>query len=194
MAQRNPALRADARRSRDAIIDAALQLLATTPSMTMDDVARGAGVGRATVFRHFASQEDLFDAALERAFLVAGEALAAAELDRGPVTDALRRAIDTLVALSTEFSALAASLPLGDERANARVDELLAPVADLIGRGQSDGAIDRSLPVRWLVDVLVDMSFGAAFRGHARSTKQQGDLVERTFWLGAHPERGGDRG
>lgn len=173
-------------------MDAALHLLATAPSMTTEDIAREAGVGRATVFRHFDSQEALFAAAAERAFTAASEALAAAELDRGSVQPAVRRAIDTLIALSTEYAALAASLPLGDELANARVDELLTPVAALMSRGQQDGVIERSMPVRWLVDVLADLSFGAAFRGHGRTIGEQAELVERTFWQGAGRQQGDD--
>ena len=173
-------------------MDAALRLLATATSITTEDIAREAGVGRATVFRHFDSQDALFAAAGERAFTAAGEALAAAELDRGSVESAARRAIDTLISLSTEYAALAASMTLGDELANHRADELLTPVAALITRGQRDGVIEQDMPARWLVDVLADLSFGAAFRGHGRSAEEQADLVERTFWQGARHQQRGD--
>lgn len=173
-------------------MDAALRLLATATSITTEDIAREAGVGRATVFRHFDSQDALFAAAGERAFTAAGEALAAAELDRGPVESAARRAIDTLISLSTEYAVLASSMSLGETLADDRVDELLTPVASLITRGQQDGVIEQDLPVRWLVDVLADLSFGASFRGHGRTPEAQADLVERTFWQGARTQQRGE--
>jgi AcrR family transcriptional regulator len=52
----------------DAVLDAATRLLAThgLRRWTMEDVAEEAGLGRATVYRRFASRDDLVHAALGR--------------------------------------------------------------------------------------------------------------------------------
>jgi AcrR family transcriptional regulator len=54
--------------TRDALIDAAQRgLIEHGLDVTVDDIAVLAGVGRRTVFRHFATREDLLDAALAAA-------------------------------------------------------------------------------------------------------------------------------
>ena len=53
-------MRADARRNRERILEAARELLAAgPPEVQMDDLARRAGVGVGTVYRHFPDKEAL---------------------------------------------------------------------------------------------------------------------------------------
>ena len=70
-----PAQRADARRNRKRILDAARELFADQGFETqMDQIARRAGVGVGTVYRHFPTKDDLLAALIDDRF----EALAAA--------------------------------------------------------------------------------------------------------------------
>lgn len=60
-----PALRADAARNRDAIIAAARPVFAEHGlNGPLDEIARRAGVGNATLYRHFPTREELVQAAL----------------------------------------------------------------------------------------------------------------------------------
>jgi AcrR family transcriptional regulator len=60
-------LRADARRNRDRIVVAAAEAFAAQGADTqMDDVARAAGVGVGTVYRHFPTKEALMGALVRR--------------------------------------------------------------------------------------------------------------------------------
>ncbi|WP_205697294.1 TetR/AcrR family transcriptional regulator [Conexibacter sp. SYSU D00693] len=57
-------LRADARRNRDALLAAAREAFATEGiDASLDDIARSAGVGSGTLYRHFPTRESLVDAA-----------------------------------------------------------------------------------------------------------------------------------
>ena len=57
--------RADARRNLDRILEAAADAFAESgPDVTIDEIARRAGVGHGTVFRHFSSKDELRAAVL----------------------------------------------------------------------------------------------------------------------------------
>ena len=51
--------RADARRNREAVLEAAIALLSERPDASMREIAEASGVGRTTVYRHFPTREDL---------------------------------------------------------------------------------------------------------------------------------------
>src|SRR3989337_2208316 len=93
--------RADADRSIAAILDAALEALASDPDSSMSEIARRAGVVRATIYVHFPTRESLLDAVMERAVAQVAEATRSAEPHRGepprrppPVLDQLEPLIE----------------------------------------------------------------------------------------------------
>ncbi len=62
-------LRADARRNHKLVIDAAHKLFAKHGlEAQIDDIARAAGVGVGTVYRHFPNKEDLLEALMDERF------------------------------------------------------------------------------------------------------------------------------
>ena len=75
--------RADARRNRARVLEVAHEVFATEGlGVTMDDVARRAGVGVGTVYRHFPTKEALFEAILaSRIEQMAQEARALADAE-----------------------------------------------------------------------------------------------------------------
>jgi len=60
-------LRADARRNLERVLDAATEVFAASgPDASVDEIAKRAGVGHATVFRRFPTKDDLMYAVIER--------------------------------------------------------------------------------------------------------------------------------
>ena len=76
------------------ILDAALDALASDPEASMAEIARRAGVVRATIYVHFPTRESLIEAVTERAIAEVTQAMAAAEPDRGDPAEALQRVLD----------------------------------------------------------------------------------------------------
>lgn len=74
-------LRRDARRNRERILRAARELFGNSASVPMYDVARRAGVGQATLYRHFPDRYALIDAISQLEFAGLAE-LAAHQADR----------------------------------------------------------------------------------------------------------------
>lgn len=62
MAQQATGLRADAQRNRERIVVAATEAFASGGSPSLDSIARQAGVGSGTLYRHFPTREDLVEA------------------------------------------------------------------------------------------------------------------------------------
>ncbi|HBH57013.1 MAG TPA: TetR/AcrR family transcriptional regulator [Arthrobacter bacterium] len=60
-------MRADAQRNRDRIVEVARGFFRAKgfDAVSMDEVAKGAGVGPGTLYRHFPTKESLYDAVLE---------------------------------------------------------------------------------------------------------------------------------
>ncbi|MEU5850111.1 TetR/AcrR family transcriptional regulator [Saccharopolyspora shandongensis] len=76
-------LRADAQRNRERVLAAAQELFAAEGlAVPLDDIARRAGVGPGTVYRHFPTKEALFEAVVaERIRAMVDEARDQAEAD-----------------------------------------------------------------------------------------------------------------
>jgi AcrR family transcriptional regulator len=126
-------LRADARRNRERILDAARCACAEHgASVQIDDVARGAGVGVGTVYRHFPTKQALIEALVAEKYRTAVEnARAALEIDDPweSFADLLRRNAEMMARDATLRDALTR---LGPDAAQA--PEGRAELEELGGR------------------------------------------------------------
>lgn len=188
-----PNRRADARRSRAAVLDAAIRLLNDQPDATMDSVAAAAGVTRQTVYAHFSSRAKLRSAVLDRITEEAVAEMDAADLDSGPAAEALLRLVDAAARTVGRYPNLlrrADTKAVGEGEGMAEEDETARhePVAErlrqVIGRGQRSGAFDNDLPVDWLVTVVVSLGHIAAAEADAgRLSKDEVERILRTTLL-----------
>ncbi len=137
------ALRADARRNRARVLAAAEEAFAADGlAVPLDDIARLAGVGAGTVYRHFPSKEALFQAVvLERIeqFVEEARALATAEDPGEAFFDYLRRVIKQASLNRAICDALAESSGLAFK--SEAGDDFREAFAALLTRAQAVGAV-----------------------------------------------------
>src|SRR4051812_21531312 len=101
-------MRADARRNRNAVLEAGARLLAERPTASMQDIADASGVGRTTVYRHFPAREDLVAALIEQVAEEALHIIEEAVAADGAASEVLRRLSHDVVALGRRWSFLRA--------------------------------------------------------------------------------------
>jgi AcrR family transcriptional regulator len=155
--------RADARRNIAAILDAALVCLIRDPDASIGQIAQAAGVGRVTLYGHFATRAELVDAVFARSIERAHEVLDAVNLDGDP-RDALARlvAASWQVVDESRMLLLAAQRELPAERVRGHHDQLMRRVRALLDRGRRAGVFRTDLPAAWLVATFYGVLHGAA--------------------------------
>ena len=148
--------RADAERSVAAILNAALEALASDPDSSMSEIARRAGVVRATIYVHFPTRESLLDAVMEHAVDDVAEATRSAEPHRGEPVEALERVLRATWRELARFHALLAlnTARLSAEELHRRHLPVLDQLEPLIERGQKQGVFRSDLPVAWHLAVI----------------------------------------
>jgi TetR/AcrR family transcriptional regulator, mexCD-oprJ operon repressor len=148
--------RSDADRSVAAILAAALDALAGDPDVSMAEIARRAGVVRATIYVHFPTRESLLDAVMERAVADVARAMTDAEPQRGEPKEALERVLRATWKELGRFHALLAINigRLSVEELHRRHLPMTTLLVPLIERGQKTGVFRSDLPVAWDVAVI----------------------------------------
>ncbi|GAA3151627.1 TetR/AcrR family transcriptional regulator [Streptomyces echinatus] len=156
--------RSDARRSIDAILNAARVVLGERPDASMEDVAAAAGVTRQTVYAHFPSRDALVVALVEAAASEYLAALDTAGLDTAPPADALARFLDAGWQFLRRHPLLLNPSAPGAPRPgrNALSDVVPPRLERLIRRGQDAGDFGASLPAAWLADAVIGLQQIAA--------------------------------
>lgn len=146
--------RADARRSRAKILAATPLALRKNPDASVADIAAEAGVGRMTLYGHFANRAVLIDATLADSLEQAEGVLGDIPLDGDPTA-----ALEALIASSWTLLERVRSVLVVAQRElpAARIREM-HEVAEgrmqgLFERGQREGVFRPDLPVSWLLAV-----------------------------------------
>ncbi|SEG64802.1 DNA-binding transcriptional regulator, AcrR family [Nonomuraea solani] len=161
-------LRADAQRNRDLLLAAAAQLFAERGTEApLDDVARRAGVGNATMYRHFPTRSDLLAAvyADEVAQLCASaETLRTTE----PPAQALRHWLRLFMDHITTKRDLA--LAVTDDSATQHADwhrAMLDTASNLLEEAKRAGDVHADLDVRDLLTLVKGIALAATDRSQA---------------------------
>ena len=168
-----------------AIVEAAIRLLNSNVDATMSEVARAAGVGRATLHRHFRTKADLLRAVGACCIEEMNAAVRAVDDAGMPASDRLYAMLRTVIPLGDRYAFLQFDTS-GDEilRAGyqAQLDWTTALVEDL----KTEGAIGQDVPTRWAVaeiDQLIWVAWTAVSEW-GLSPDDTATLAQRTLLKG----------
>ncbi len=155
--------RADAVRNRELVLAAAKAVFsAGGPDASLEAVARRAGVGIGTLYRHFPTREDLFEAVYRREVQQLGELAEALKNEAAPV-DALRRWLRSNVEFVATKKGMLAALALtvhgSSELYAFSFDRLTRAVGALLDRAVAAGEIRADISAADLLRALVGMCY-----------------------------------
>jgi AcrR family transcriptional regulator len=174
---RPPRRRADAERSVARILDAAIDALASDPEASMAEIARRAGVVRATIYAHFPTRESLIEAITLRAVDEVTEQIVAAEPARDDAAEALARVVAvTWRALGRFHALIALNSRQSSVELRRRHEAVLAVLEPLIARGRRDGTFRADVPVQWHLSMILALVHAAS--AELREGRVPADRVE----------------
>jgi AcrR family transcriptional regulator len=155
--------RADAIRNRERVLEAAKAVFsAGGPKASLEAVARTAGVGIGTLYRHFPTREALFEAVYRREVQQLSELAEQLKSEADPV-DALRRWLRSNVEFVATKKGMSAALALAvqssSELTTFSFERLTKAVGALLDRAVAAGEIRGDISPEDLLRALVGMCY-----------------------------------
>ncbi|MFF3746003.1 TetR/AcrR family transcriptional regulator [Streptomyces kronopolitis] len=152
---------------REQVLKEAAALLTRRATTSMDEIARAAGISRATLHRHFAGRDALIKALEEQGIAQFAQAVDRARLAEGGAVGALRR----LIVETEPHAAMLAFLSTENQlfeggEINAGWLELDARISALFRRGQEEGDFRIDLSPAWLTEALYGLIGAGAWAVH----------------------------
>lgn len=157
------AVRSDSIRNREAILLAAAKCLTDNPSASLADIAHAAGVGRVTLYGHFASREELVGALLHQTMVRVEAELSSVDLGASSwaAMDALAAASWGLVhSLNVLRSVAERELPTKEMHSSH--EDPRTRLFHLLARGRGDGSFRTDQTIEWQAACYFSMLHGAA--------------------------------
>lgn len=153
--------RSDARRNREAVIAAAIELLGRSPNAGMSEIATASKVGRTTVYRHFPNREDLlvalFGKVVEESSVVTLEVTAEAT----GAEDLLRRLSPRMIELGLRFRFLHSHRNVGRQTLEESRQVPDDPVRLYLTAAQERGEVRADFPPQWIASTIQALAIAA---------------------------------
>ena len=155
--------RADALRNRERLVEAATEVFGKgAPQASLEAVAREAGVGIGTLYRHFPTREALFEAVYRREVDQLGDLAEQLAQEAAPL-EALRRWLHANVRLMATKRGMVEALQLGasgsTELKAYSFERLTAGLALLLARGVAAGDVRPDITAEDLLRTVVGIFY-----------------------------------
>ncbi|MFE2410086.1 TetR/AcrR family transcriptional regulator [Kitasatospora sp. NPDC059408] len=149
---------------RDTVLEAAVSVLSRRPTAHLDEIARAAGISRATLHRLFPGREALIREVGLLSLQRFATALDTATAGEGDAETAVRRLVEVAVPDAMLCAFLAGENQLyDDENINALWETQTERLHALFLRGQHQGVFRIELSAAWLSEAFFDLVAGVGW-------------------------------
>jgi AcrR family transcriptional regulator len=174
-------MRADAVRNLETVLTTGARMLAEDPAAGVAAIAAEAGVDRRTVYRHFASRDELLAAVYDARLTAVEEAVEHARLREAPVPVALHRYVEGVIEVNrkwpVELTRMRAEPSIRDRR-----DRVIGEVDAFLARATAEGFLRADVPDGWVSRLLIQLLHLASRQ--PSSAPEAADLLVGTFLRG----------
>lgn len=177
------AVRADAARNLEAVLTTGARMLAADPGASIAAIAAEAGVDRRTVYRRFASREELLAVIYASRLTAIERAIEDARLREAPVAVALHRYVENIITVNRTWPVDLARM-LADETVRERRDAAVREVDAFLERATEEGLLRPGLPKGWASALLPQLMHLVSRQLPELGAGQAADIVVDTLLHG----------
>ncbi|MCW4351850.1 TetR/AcrR family transcriptional regulator [Hoyosella sp. YIM 151337] len=141
-------------RTQQAIVDAAIRVLATSPTASLGEIAEAAQVGRTTLHRYFPDRAALIKELSTRAVSAITDATHQARLERDTGREAVVRLLQSYFEIGDLLKVLLLTPGVYEEEEWAQHGDVDQELIDVVLRGHRDGTIDPELSPEWVQNLI----------------------------------------
>ncbi|PNE17487.1 TetR/AcrR family transcriptional regulator [Amycolatopsis sp. BJA-103] len=149
-------MRADAARNLEAVLTTGARMLASDPSTSIGAIAAEAGVDRRTVYRRFASREDLLAAIYDSRLTAVEEVVRGARLTESAVPVALHRYVEGIIEVNRAWPVELTRMRT-EPSIQERRSRLTADVDSFLRRATDEGFLRADVPDGWASRLLIQL-------------------------------------
>ncbi|MEV0052192.1 TetR family transcriptional regulator [Saccharopolyspora shandongensis] len=176
-------MRADAARNLEAVLTTGARMLAADPAASISAIAAEAGVDRRTVYRRFASREELLAAIYEARLEAIEQAISDARLREAPVAVALHRYVEGIIAVNRKWPVELTRMR-AEETIRERRERMGREVDVFLRRAVDEGLLRPGLPDEWASSLLPQLMHLGSQRLPHLNPAQAADVVVDTLLRG----------
>jgi AcrR family transcriptional regulator len=176
-------MRADATRNMAAVLTTGARMLADDPAASMSTIAAEAGVDRRTIYRRFASREELLEAIYLARLEAIEQATATARLVESPVPVALHRYVEGIIGVNRTWPVDLARM-LHDPAIRERRARSVEAVDAFLRRAVDEGFLRAGMPDGWAGRVFTQMLHLGGTDLPGLSDAEAADILVETFLNG----------
>ncbi|MFF6772917.1 TetR/AcrR family transcriptional regulator [Streptomyces sp. NPDC012637] len=170
------------------VLDSAIPVLAKDRAVSMQTIAKRAGISRATLVRHFPTRQHLVQAMAEKILDDCERTLSRAEADTAPMGQVMTALVHDYVPFAQLWNLVYVEPDvLGVPEASARADVVFDRTVALVERGQASGLLRKDMPATWLASTFCGLSETAwelTLEGHM-GPRQAPDFITAILLRGA---------
>lgn len=152
---------ARANRSREALINAGIQLFLKNPGASLKEVAEFAGVGRATLYRHFDTRDQLIQEIAQESLIMTDSVMVPIKQQQLSAEESIRAIFHAIMPMADRYHFLLSlwSIAGDNEEVMATYMRQLSELNELVEHARSEGFIREELSNEWIVLTIDTMIY-----------------------------------